>query len=762
MLLNHPSYLLLSQLIPIYHQQDFSILFEALTHGESKAQQFQLKSELHRLMTPCKMSIDLRRKVPEPCRQYQFQQRTHWLNDIALNAYYHIQPLYKDHYCQGLYEAIIDSNNQQTSPLKAPKKKPSASYLPLLIFGRTIQRQEQRINIHLPLIVHLNNGQQVHGITRDLSFSGGCFKLPNAFDYPINNVISVFFSQSKTDATYLQKAFSYQIIAVKKDQDQPSFLWVRVKALNVDHVLRQLLHSVNQQYRPSLNHQDILIQTHKQAHQLCFLKHSPTLPLLFQDLKLTHALTTEHNKKVWAYWQDERNQPTLPSCLTPQRLKRMMEKKSSDMTYLYSFHYEHGDQLYFYSCIADEITEQERQFFSHLASQQTSFRISAFQLSPMTESEKNTLAQHKLKASHIGQLRDITPIGDFHQHYRYHGPTNLPQQTLSSFRQPLGQYTPIKVVHYDPIPQRKEPRFAISTPIALYSDTKTKHLGYTSDLSTKGISIQLNQPLKGKKGMPIWIEFLNWKSHHAALARMPYQLVRVDSTYTKWKLVLSEHSPQGEQFLKKLIEKNQNTLTQRPETLADPQLLRDFYPLLFQRLNSVVYFVHKSQNKVDVSLVAASSPIPNFLRFFEHSDGKIALHHLFDTQKEALLYRPFRDSQSHRMFIHSAYLVINHHDQLMKIQWTHQFKTHEEHQDFIHFAESNGKFLALQITAHPIADPLTHIMRKELEHLGRLKLHQASMLEKELTALVGCGELIDITEEEKRKFKKRSSHCYND
>ena len=114
--------------------------------------------------------------------------------------------------------------------------------------------------------------------------------------------------------------------------------------------------------------------------------------------------------------------------------------------------------------------------------------------------------------------------------------------------------------------------------------------------------------------------------------------------------------------------------------------MQDFYPLLFQRLNSAVYFVHKSKNKVDLSLVAASSPIPNFLRFFEHADGKIALHHLFDTQKEALLYRPFRDSQSHRMFIHSAYLVINRHDQLMKIQWTHQFQTHEEHQDFIHFA----------------------------------------------------------------------------
>ncbi|NVP01377.1 hypothetical protein HWA77_14280 [Photobacterium damselae subsp. damselae] len=53
----------------------------------------------------------------------------------------------------------------------------------------------------------------------------------------------------------------------------------------------------------------------------------------------------------------------------------------------------------------------------------------------------------------------------------------------------------------------------------------------------------------------------------------------------------------------------------------------------------------------------------------------------------------------------------------------------------------------LRITAAPIFDSMTLLTQQKLSELARLTLHRARGLENEFSALVGCGEIFDITDE---------------
>lgn len=66
---------------------------------------------------------------------------------------------------------------------------------------------------------------------------------------------------------------------------------------------------------------------------------------------------------------------------------------------------------------------------------------------------------------------------------------------------------------------------------------------------------------------------------------------------------------------------------------------------------------------------------------------------------------------------------------------------------FIKKARMAGEFLAVRISSAPIFDAMTSLLEKDLSDLTQFGVHQASKLEKELTALVGYIELEDITEE---------------
>jgi len=58
-----------------------------------------------------------------------------------------------------------------------------------------------------------------------------------------------------------------------------------------------------------------------------------------------------------------------------------------------------------------------------------------------------------------------------------------------------------------------------------------------------------------------------------------------------------------------------------------------------------------------------------------------------------------------------------------------------------------GDFYVLRLSTAPIFEPMTSLLQRDLSELTQFSVHQASKLEKELTALIGYSEFEDITEE---------------
>ncbi len=75
------------------------------------------------------------------------------------------------------------------------------------------------------------------------------------------------------------------------------------------------------------------------------------------------------------------------------------------------------------------------------------------------------------------------------------------------------------------------------------------------------------------------------------------------------------------------------------------------------------------------------------------------------------------------------------------------FNNTKERIQFIQKAQQMGEVFVLRICGSPIFDPMTTLLRKDLDELSHISMHQAKSLEKEITALAGYGEIVDITEE---------------
>ncbi|MEF1289327.1 PilZ domain-containing protein, partial [Vibrio sp. M260118] len=75
------------------------------------------------------------------------------------------------------------------------------------------------------------------------------------------------------------------------------------------------------------------------------------------------------------------------------------------------------------------------------------------------------------------------------------------------------------------------------------------------------------------------------------------------------------------------------------------------------------------------------------------------------------------------------------------------FANLKERIKFVKSGQLMGEFYAIRICGAPVFDPITALVRKDLDELTQISVHHAQSLEKDISNIVGYGELTDITEE---------------
>lgn len=763
---------LAEQLIPAYQADDFDFVLSQLTEGHSPAFRLLVKMELNRIMAPCSRAIDLRGRVQGECREYLLDGLSHWLDDVAFNAY-HKNIKKFGAYTEGVWEAMQNTHNNfrimqqrgQRSDRELTSAKSPYELEPVTL-GYDLKRKENRLKLSSQVEIILPSAQLVHGVSVDLSASGARFKVPTAFNYKLGEIITVQFVELSKSSTVdgIAKPFQYRVVGIDDSYDNDAVKFLRTIRLTeskaIELAIIEALHSESQRARH--DNQDKIIRARTRGFEHTYLKHTCNLPLFFSGNELKLVLMTENNQPIWQYWHDERNQQALSSLFNAQRmdlLTRPGMRGSNNM--LYSFTHEHQDKSLFFSMMMPEATREERQLFWHVGAKRESwkaFRLSVFELS---EEERQELSQHATELSlatesltHCGILQEIANHEVAHDYLLSDKP-RLDANALKKFchsrqstNQPLSLY-------FDARSRRKEPRYQFQSPLELRFQQQFI-AGSTLDISKRGLFVDLTERLNAKVGDKCYINFheLQLYDKELPLTRVPYRVIRISPEGRRVQLVIEDtrETAKTVTFLNRLIEHNLDKLTAKQELLPSNALLESLHHVLLDKMVCSPIFVEKRAATLCPRMIGVNYPLQPYLALFAKlgHDHKLSLEPVFKGRSSTLLSQPMKRIDGAEPQYHEIYLAaIKFGSRIQSVQTKllSEFTSTKERIEFIKNAQNFGEFYALRLSGVPVFDPMTELLRKDIAELAPISLFQARTLEKDINAIAGYGEIVDITEE---------------
>ncbi|MDE1240704.1 PilZ domain-containing protein [Vibrio aestuarianus] len=761
------------RLIPAYGSTDFEYLLLQMTEDEPPSVKLLVKMELNRLMAPCIRSIDLRGRVQGECREYLLDGRKHWLDDVAFNAYHKSIKKFGS-YTDGVWEALNNTRNNfrvmQQRGTNNPQKSANANSLfeaePVKL-GYDLKRQENRLRVTSQVEIHLQNKQLVNGLSVDLSASGAKFKVPAAFDYKLGEVIKVHFSElnKSSEVVGLHNTIEYRILGIEESYDNDAVKFLRTLKLSDTDVIEKVIDEALQNNSQKARHdnQDKLIRARTRGYEHTYLKHTCNLPVFFSGDELKLVLLTENNQPIWQYWHDERNQQALGSLFKKERMQQLTKpgvRGSNNV--MYSFKHEHQGKTLFFSMMMPEASREQRKMFWHVGARRDSwkaFRLFVFELS---DEERKELANHASELSdrsseltHCGILQEIGDEQSAKDYLLIDKP-KLANSELNAFRHSrkiIGEPTGI---YFDARSRRKEPRYSLKSPLIISSKGDATAEGYTVDLSKRGLSLIIDTPLTVKAGDTVSVNFreLQLYDKKLPLNRVPYSVVRIGPEGRRLQLMIEDNTQTTKTiaFFNSLIENNQDKLPAKEEVLPSHQLLEGLHNILLDKMISTPIFIDKHGVNLRPKVIGVNYPLPPHLVLLAKlgQEHRISLEPIFKNHTNTLLAKPMKRIEGATPQYNEVYIAaIKFGGRIQSIQskLLSDFESTKERIAFIQKAQLMGEIYVLRICSAPVFDPITTLLRSDLNELAQISIHHARALEKEITAIVGYGELVDITDE---------------
>lgn len=762
---------LAERLIPAYHSEDFDYLLGQMTEGDPPSVKILVKMELNRVMAPCTKPIDLRGRVKGECREYELDGLKHWLDDVAFNAY-HKNTRKFGGYTEGVWEALCNTHNNFRVMQK--RGKPLGTEVSIetngidveaITLGYDLKRKENRLKLSSQIELKLANRQVVHAVTIDLSPSGAKFKVPSAFDYKLGEVIDVRLVElsKNVDIDGIDSVIPYRIVGIDESYENDAVKFLRLLKLDTSNIIEQVIDYVVKSDTQKARHdnQDKIIRARSRGFEHTYLKHTCNLPVFFSGNELKLVLMTENNQPIWQYWHDERNQQTLSNLFHEQRMTQLTaEGMRGSNNVLYSFTHEHKDKTLFFSMMMPEATRELRQLFWHIGARKESwkaFRLSVFELS---EAEKQTLANHSSELeteslTHCGILQEIADESS-RQDYLLTDKPQLASNELNRFRHARNPESNPACVYFDAKSRRREPRYQFRSPITLSHTSGESIEGVSVDISKHGMSIALVQPCRLKAGDTCTINFkeLQLYDKKLPLDAVPYTIVRVSPGEKTLQLAIIEDSQMMRTiaFFGKLIEHNQDKLIAKKELLPSNELLEGLHNILLDKMVSTPLYVEKKGGSLRPKAIGVNYPLKSYLTILAKlgDEKSFSLAPIYKGRTNTLLAQPMKRIEGAEPQYHELYLAtvkFGTRIQSVESKLSSEFANIKERIMFIKKSQAMGEFYAIRICGAPVFDPITALVRKDLNELAQISMHQARSLEKEMHSIVGYGELIDITEE---------------
>lgn len=783
--------------------REFESKFTDLTSNMPKTERFLLKMELKRLAGTCTRLIDLRGHVEGDCDIYEHDGRTHFLDDVAIKVFEENIAAYGE-YTFGVYEAVNNTENnfrviyqkekekvvQPVVKEEVTKTQDKLQYpAKYFHFGDYFNRQEERMNFAIPIIVTLDNGEKVEANTIDISVNGCKFKFNKPQKIANGQLLLISFVGLEQEFSFGEDTnFSYEVCNLHNEEQIQLVGTKRIYTKERDG-FRQFLHGYIQgnkrRYKVNLDNSILALQS--RSYEQFALPKSSELPV-FMELKEgkyrpRFALTTNNSQQISQYWQDERQFSTLDCLITPERFERVKRvAKLGRSLIVYSFIHESQGKSYFYTADEKQLAEDKAFMSGYIgfAASKPSFKVMQLSIRevspkdaetcftvantlpkkldylniPLTEEEQTTIA--RLPAVVI--VNDLTTTKS-HKEYELIGTDAVDTAKIKA----MGHKRSISPLAMDFLGinyrnQRAEPRFIYKTPVEVSAETVVWK-GISQDFSVSGMKIKLDTAAVLKKGEIVNLTFPNLQKITSAfeLKQLPYEVVRIsqDKTVIHIRVYVQKHQHIGRTFFRALIEKNKNKLTPDEYSMMSPGLskgLRNMYakhapfPVLFVQTSGSRYKVDViagGQNTKLVSHMKALSNRPNHYNLFPLMNNTVA---------SGMLKPSLKTLQSDSAPIMDImYISIKDNvqsvDKAVVTKLEREFGNAAHKRMFISNALKNGSFFCVSVMLSRTEEPDMDYLNPELSYIASYAIHRGKQIEQDIWSTVGLIQCFDITQE---------------
>jgi len=785
---------------------DFEAKYNAATKKLPTSDRFLLKMEVKRLAQPCTRLVDLRGLVDGECKMFEYDGKTHFLDDVAIQTFKESIESYGS-YTFGVYEAVKNTDNNFRVIYQREKSQVDATQASgeqdrifdktqypadVVSLGPYFNRKEERMNFAISVKIQFNDNDILLATTSDMSIDGCKVRLTEKQEVKKGQTVIIQFVGLEQEFQFgKQNEFEY---IVRNLQVVDKIQLIGLERVYQDgqekdgfkQFLKGFIQGNKRRYKINLDNSISAIKS--RSYQQYILPKINELPIFIQSVdgkyQPTYALTGHNNQALYQYWQDERQFSTIDCLLTQERIARLrMAKKIGQSLLVYSFIHENKGQQFFYTADNKQL-EQDKLFmrkFIAFAASKDSFAVTEIKLFDVDREQihatltlSNSLGPKDqylmdLPSDDVYNVVDSLPYcivaqdltcESLIEEYKQYQFSDIDKRQLKAFGHKRHvENKRVESVGISFLNQRSEPRFRYKTPATIEAGGVQWH-GHSEDFSMSGLKLVLDREAILKRGDVVKLSLPNLQKVTNAydLSQLPYEVVRINKkrNIINLKVYVEQHHHIGRSFFKLLISKNRDKLETDEYALTIPGLNKALINVYSSFIDVPNVLVQTSGSRYKAELIVANDETSNFISVCRGLSDHRRKANLFpilshnsamETLSTALKRLQPADLPVNGMLYVSIDTSLKSVEKAVITKFDTELSSDKLRHMFIATALKRGQLFCLQTKLSRVDSPNMDFLNPELSYIGSYAIHRGKQLEQDIWSVAGVVELIDTTKE---------------
>ncbi|WP_284219471.1 PilZ domain-containing protein [Agaribacter marinus] len=795
---------IIHSLAPLVNHAEFNKAFKRRTQNIASDLSFLIKMEVKRLAKPCIRSIDLRTKVNDECRLFNYQGIPHYLH---VNGIFEFEKLVKRYgeYTFGVYEGVINFSEEekrrmdlvktqsvvvQDTELQIPDDKFVTPCQELLNFPI---RKEERLNYVVAIEVFFTDNTSAHASTLDISVHGLKirFKDPEALEkISVAAPIHVVFRGLDRSTGIARDSIEYQILGVSGRNAKTCVHLLRPNTSPneqfTDFVL-ELIKLQKRRYKVNLDNVEMALSS--KVYEQSFANTIPGLPVFIEKteegkLHAAYASTNSCSKRILDYWLDENHHQMLGYLLNENRLRQLTSDSAAyPQTTVYCFHHIADDKIYFYSASTEELLEQPKlaETFLSYGARRVSWRVYHLAYSDVNPSDAYVPSSvpdginrdidklnKRLSPRLQGRLKSLTGMLTVTDITNSNAQEVYQRRKLDKSNIRLLKYfgharnkppKPVETYRHKQKELRRQTRYILRTPVIVKTNNGAIH-GFTEDFSVSGLRLELDQEFHQRMNSKVQISFpkLQEITQNFELKNVQYRVkhINTDKQVLHLQAVSDDETGVAEQFFSQLISNNTDKLQALEQEERLPGMGIALRNLHGKSSPQACIYVEKQQNGFMPAMATINQMRASWLKFLHHNANLVSFNlswlYQDDMQSTAFIRQSIKMMSLDPKPITSEIYVSfdpkqKRKDNQVYAKWQYQLSTHRAKRAFVKAATESGQFFAFSVTFNKALRPDMERLEQELLYLSQHAIHKATYFEERMWDIAATIFLTDITQE---------------